>query len=109
ARCCSRKRRSSCRRADRSTLAPPRGRSASRAAALRSTSQSSCAGAAGSPPAGAYVLTVAELLDSKGGRLAGLVELPFTVAPIAGELPKDHRVEHAVRLEVGELGVTRLS
>ena len=58
---------------------------------------------------GAYVLTVAELLDSKGGRLAGLVEVPFTVAPVAGELPKDHRIEHAVRLEVGELGVTRLS
>ena len=60
-------------------------------------------------PAGEYVLTVAELLDSKGGRLAGLVEGPFTVAPVAGELPKDHRIEHAVRLEVGELGVTRLS
>jgi hypothetical protein len=37
------------------------------------------------------------------------VEVPFTVAPITGELPHDYRVEHAVRLQVGELDVTRLA
>jgi hypothetical protein len=57
---------------------------------------------------GAYVLTVSELLDAKGGRLAGRVEIPFSVAPIAGKVPRGQRVEHAVRLQIGEFGVTRL-
>lgn len=57
---------------------------------------------------GGYVLTVSELLDEKGGRLAGRVEIPFSVVPITGKLPQGHRVEHAVRLQIGELGVTRL-
>ncbi|MEA3020514.1 MAG: hypothetical protein QOI47_2038, partial [Actinomycetota bacterium] len=57
----------------------------------------------------AYVLTVSELLDRKGGRLTGHVEIPFTVAPISAELPPEHRVEHAVRLQIGELSVTRLA
>jgi hypothetical protein len=59
--------------------------------------------------AGAYVLTVSELLDRKGGRLTGHVDVPFSVVPIAGELPAGHRAEHAVRLEIGELHVTRLA
>jgi hypothetical protein len=57
---------------------------------------------------GGYVLTVSELLDEKGGRLTDRVEIPFSVVPIAGELPREHRVEHSVRLQVGEFGVTRL-
>src|SRR2546423_3379543 len=58
---------------------------------------------------GAYVLAVSELLDRKGDRLSGRVEVPFTVAPITGELPPEHRVEHAVRLQIGEFVVTRLA
>src|SRR5438034_349082 len=57
---------------------------------------------------GAYVLTVSELLDEKGARLAGRLEIPFSVVPITGKLPRDHRLEHAVRLQIGEFGVTRL-
>lgn len=57
---------------------------------------------------GGYVLSVSELLDVKGGRLAGQVEIPFSVVPITGKLPRDHRVEHALRLQIGEFGVTRL-
>jgi Subtilase family len=57
---------------------------------------------------GGYVLTVSELLDEKGERLARRLEIPFSVAPITGKLPRERRVEHAVRLQIGELDVTRL-
>ena len=59
--------------------------------------------------AGAYVLTVSELLDRKGGRLSGRAEIPFSVVPISGKLPDGHRAEHVVRLQINELDVTRLA
>jgi hypothetical protein len=58
---------------------------------------------------GAYALTVSELLDRKGGRLTDWLEVPFTVAPVTGKVPSDHRVEYAVRLQIGELDVTRVA
>src|SRR4051794_23782531 len=62
---------------------------------------------AGGLEAGAYVLTVSELLDRKGGRLTSRVDIPFSVVPISGKLPDGHRAEHVVRLQIGELDVTR--
>jgi subtilase family protein len=59
--------------------------------------------------AGAYELVLDELLDTKGQRLTGRLVIPFTMAPLTGAIPSRLRVEHAVRLVVGDLGVERLS
>ena len=60
-------------------------------------------------PAGAYELTIEELLDAKGRLLADRLVVPFLVIPLAGEVPSELRVEHAVRLAVGELEVERIA
>src|SRR5215831_19956561 len=57
---------------------------------------------------GSYELRVTELLDVKGKRLAGGLAVPFAMIPISGQLPPEVRVENAVRLIVGELGVHRV-
>jgi Subtilase family len=58
-------------------------------------------------PPGAYELVVAELLDRKGQRLVEHLALPFVIAPISGSVPDGVRIEHAVRLVFGDLGVER--
>ncbi len=58
-------------------------------------------------PSGAYELVVAELLDRKGQRLVEHLALPFVIAPISGTVPDGVRIEHAVRLVIGDLGVER--
>ena len=58
-------------------------------------------------PPGPYELTVDELLDARGGRLTGRLVVPFLLAALAGEVPDELRVEHGVRLVVGELSVER--
>ena len=57
---------------------------------------------------GGCELRVAELLGLKGERLVDKFFLPFSVVPIAGKVPPELRVEHAVRLVFGELTVERI-
>jgi hypothetical protein len=59
--------------------------------------------------AGAFTLEVGELLGTRGQRLGGPLRLPFAVFPSAGKVRSELRVEHAARLVVGELEVTRLA
>ncbi|MFC5268105.1 S8 family serine peptidase [Kribbella qitaiheensis] len=63
----------------------------------------------GELPAGAYQLVVDELLDTKGQRLVDREVIPFTMSPITATIPSHLRVEHAVRLVIGDLDVQRLS
>lgn len=58
---------------------------------------------------GVYELVVDELLDTSGRRLAEPHTVPFVVGALTGSVAPELRVEHAVHLSVGELGVTRLS
>lgn len=58
---------------------------------------------------GAYELAVGELLDTAGERLTEPLLVPFVVGALRADVPAELRVEHAVHLSVGELGVTRLS
>jgi hypothetical protein len=58
---------------------------------------------------GAYKLVISELLDAKGERLVSRLAVPFSVVPISAEIPADLRVEHAVRLVIGEFAVERLA
>jgi len=58
---------------------------------------------------GRYELVVTELLDVKGKCLADRLAVPFAMVPLSGEIPPGARVEGAVRLVVGELGVQRLA
>jgi hypothetical protein len=60
-------------------------------------------------PAGSHELVVDELLDVKGERLVDRLTIPFHVVPLSGRIPAGLRVEHAVRLVVGDLGVERLT
>jgi hypothetical protein len=60
-------------------------------------------------PAGSHELVVDELLDVKGERLVDRLTIPFHVVPLSGRIPAGLRVEHAVRLVMGELGVQRLA
>ncbi len=57
---------------------------------------------------GSCELVVSELLSTKGERIVEHYRLPFAVVPITGKIPRDLRVEHAVRLFIGELNVVRL-
>ena len=57
---------------------------------------------------GACRLVIAELLGAKGERLVDAYGLPFSVAPLPGKLPAGLRVEHAVRLLIGDLHVERV-
>ena len=57
---------------------------------------------------GSCELVVSELLSTKGERIVEHYRLPFAIVPIAGKVPRDLRVEHAVRLFIGELNVVRL-
>lgn len=57
---------------------------------------------------GAFVLTVSELLGTKQNRLLDHLSVPFVVLELCGEVPKNMRIEHAVRLSIGEMDVTRL-
>jgi len=63
----------------------------------------------GELPAGAYQLVVSELLDAKGRRLVDRDYTPFVIAPVAAAIPSRLRVEHAVRLVIGEFGIDRRS
>ena len=58
---------------------------------------------------GSYRLVITELLGAKGERLVDRLVVPFLIAPIAGEVSRDLRVEHAARLAIGELTVDRLA
>jgi Subtilase family len=58
---------------------------------------------------GACELVVEELLSTKGLKLVDRHCLPFSVVPIAGRVPADLRVEHAVRLYFDELRTVRLT
>ena len=58
---------------------------------------------------GPCTLVVSELLSAKGERLVDDERLPFSVVPISGKLPVGLRVEHAARVVVEELNVTRLA
>ncbi len=58
---------------------------------------------------GACRLVIAELLGAKGERLVDTYGLPFSVAPLPGKLPAGLRVEHAVRLVIGDLHVERVA
>lgn len=58
---------------------------------------------------GAFALVIRELLDEKGGRLVDAYRLPFAVIPFCGKVPRNLRIEHAVRLVISDLHVTRLS
>ena len=60
-------------------------------------------------PPGPHELTIDELLDTKGGRLVERLVVPFQVVPLSGRVPPELRVEHAVRLVVGDLGIERLA
>jgi hypothetical protein len=56
---------------------------------------------------GAYVLSVDGLLDTKGTAL-GSTTAPFTITSFTGKIDERLRVEHVVRLAVGELDTERL-
>jgi len=58
---------------------------------------------------GSYELVISELLSTKGKQLVDHHRLPFAIVPIAGKIPGDMRVEHAVRLVVDQLNVTRVA
>ena len=58
---------------------------------------------------GACELVISELLSTKGDRLVDEHRLPFSVVPIAGQMPPELRVEHATRLFIGDLHVERLA
>ncbi|MBP6675700.1 MAG: S8 family serine peptidase [Vitreoscilla sp.] len=58
---------------------------------------------------GAHRVEIRELLGAKGQRLVELLSLPFSVLAASGKVAREHRVEHAVRLAIGELDVTRLA
>jgi hypothetical protein len=58
---------------------------------------------------GACRLVIAELLGAKGERLVDADGLPFSVAPLPAQLPEGLRVEHAVRLLIGDLNVERVA
>ena len=58
---------------------------------------------------GTYRVIVGELLDARGAAVAEPVTVSFIVGALRGEVPADHRVEHAVHLAVGEVSVDRLS
>lgn len=57
---------------------------------------------------GAVRLVISELLSAKGERLVEHHVLPFALIPISGKLPADLRIEHAVRVVIGDLEVARL-
>ncbi len=60
-------------------------------------------------PVGPCELMVKELLGVKGERLVDDYRLPFSVMPISGKVALELRIEHAVRLYIGELQVERLA
>ena len=57
---------------------------------------------------GSFELTISELMGKKGERLVDQYAVPFTALEFAGELPRDVRVEHVVRLATDDLETTRL-
>ena len=59
-------------------------------------------------PPGSYELEVRELLGSRGERLIDRLAIPFAIVPVSGDLPGALRVEHAVRVVVGDLAVERI-
>ena len=58
---------------------------------------------------GSHEIVISELLGAKGEELVEEYRLPFSVVPIAGKIPGDMRVEHAVRLVVDQLNITRVA
>jgi hypothetical protein len=57
---------------------------------------------------GSFQLTISELMSKKGERLADQYSVNFVALEFAGKIPEDVRIEHAVRLEVGDTDVRRL-
>ncbi len=56
---------------------------------------------------GNYMLVVDELIDEAGERFAPLA-VPFVIDRVRGKVPEELRVEHVVRLAIGELDVQRV-
>ncbi len=56
---------------------------------------------------GDFMLVIDELLDDKGGHFAPLA-VPFVIDELRGKVPDELRVEHVVRLAIGEFDVQRL-
>ena len=56
---------------------------------------------------GDFMLVIDELLDEQGERFAPLA-VPFVIDRLRGKVPDALRVEHVVRLAIGELDVQRL-
>ena len=63
----------------------------------------------GDTAVGSYSLVVSELLSTKGEKLVDYYRLPFSVIPISAKVPAELRIEHSVRLFIGELDVARLT
>ena len=59
--------------------------------------------------AGSFELTISELFGKKGERLVDQYSLAFIALDVADGVPRDLRIEHAVRLNIGDKQVTRLS
>jgi len=58
---------------------------------------------------GAFELTISELLGQKRERLVEHHSVAFVAMDLGGDIPRDLRVEHAVRLSIDDLEVTRLA
>ena len=59
--------------------------------------------------AGSFELTISELFGKKGERLVDQHSLAFMALDVASGVPRDARIEHAVRLNIGDKEITRLS
>ena len=58
---------------------------------------------------GSFELTISELFGKKGERLVDQYSLAFIALDVASGVPRDARIEHAVRLNIGDKEITRLS
>lgn len=56
---------------------------------------------------GAFELVVSELLGKNGELLVDSYTLPFAIVDLSARMPDDVRIEHAVRLVIGDLHVAR--
>jgi Subtilase family len=58
---------------------------------------------------GSFQLTISELLGKKGERLVEHYSVAFVAMEFASDVPRDLRIEHAIRLVLGEMDATRLA
>ena len=58
---------------------------------------------------GAFELTISELLGKKSETLVENHNVAFVAMDLGGDIPGDLRIEHAVRLSIDDMEVTRLS